>query len=42
MPAKKDRTPILDEHFKQIEKDRIDFPSYSESYLYFTAIKYKN
>ena len=24
------------------EKDRIDFPNYNESYLYFTAIKYKN
>ena len=24
------------------EKDRMDFPNYNESYLYFTAIKYKN
>jgi hypothetical protein len=24
------------------EKDRKDFPSYNERYLYFTAIKYKN
>jgi len=24
------------------EKDRIDYPNYTEGFLYFTAIKYKN